>query len=81
MDNSTNLNIDISMRPVNFAIEFFTIAEYGRRANLSLARFTQEKGAASSFHKVVNTLEDLLIERRTLVENPKRAQKMANLLQ
>jgi serine/threonine-protein kinase HSL1, negative regulator of Swe1 kinase len=35
-------------------------------------RFTQERGAASSFYKVVDTLEAVLKERDLLVADSKR---------
>ncbi len=40
----------------------------GRKANLSIARFTQEKGAKSSFEKVVAAVESVLGGRGMLIE-------------
>lgn len=68
------------MRPVEFSAEFYTVLEHGRHANLSLIRFRQERGAASSFHKVVDTLQMVLKQRGMLVEDPVRAKKMAKVL-
>jgi serine/threonine-protein kinase HSL1, negative regulator of Swe1 kinase len=39
---------------------------------MSVAKFTQEKGAASSFHRVVETLERVLQEKGLLVPDPVR---------
>lgn len=41
----------------------------GRRANIAIARFTQEKGAKSSFERVVAALEDVLRSRGMVVED------------
>ncbi|KAF4153305.1 hypothetical protein CNMCM6069_001003 [Aspergillus lentulus] len=70
----------LRLRAVDFSAEFYTVLEHGRQANLSLVRFRQERGAASSFHKVVDTLEMVLKQRGLLVEDPDRAKKMARIL-
>ena len=65
-------NLDLHLKPVHFHAHLFTVLEHGRKGNLSVARFTQEKGAASSFYKVVETLETVLRVRGLLVEDDKR---------
>jgi hypothetical protein len=70
----------INLRPVEFSVEFFTVLEHGRRANLSVVRFRQERGAASSFHKVVDTLEMVMKGRGLTVEDPARSMKMLKVL-
>ncbi|KAI9839727.1 MAG: hypothetical protein M1837_002046 [Sclerophora amabilis] len=70
----------LHIRPVSFAAEIFTVLEHGKRANLSIARFTQEKGAASSFQKVVDTLETLLSERGLITQDQKRKRAMMKVL-
>ncbi|KAH1512315.1 hypothetical protein KXW75_004153 [Aspergillus fumigatus] len=70
----------LRLRAVDFSAEFYTVLEHGRQANLSLVRFRQERGAASSFHKVVDTLEMVLKQRGLLVEDPDRAKNMARIL-
>lgn len=70
----------LKLKPVQFAGELFRVVEYGHRANLSIIRFTQERGAASSFYKVVETLQVILKERGLLVGDPSRAKKMAREL-
>ncbi|KAL1970343.1 hypothetical protein VTN77DRAFT_5503 [Rasamsonia byssochlamydoides] len=70
----------LRLRPVDFSAEFFTVLEHGRYANISVIRFRQERGAASSFHKVVDTLEMILRKRGLAVEDPARAKKMAKVL-
>ena len=41
---------------MSFAVELMRVIEHGKRNQLSIARFTQEKGAASSFHRVVDAI-------------------------
>jgi len=55
--------------PLSFAIELFTVLHLGRKANLSIARFTQEKGAKSSFEKVVAAVEGVLGARGLVIED------------
>lgn len=45
-----------------------------------MTRFTQEKGAKSSFDKVVGTLEDVLKKRGLLVTDKKKAREMKRCL-
>lgn len=66
---------------MEFSAEFFTVLEHGRHANLSLVRFRQERGAASSFHKVVDTLEMFMKRREFVVEDPVRSKKMIKILE
>lgn len=68
------------LRPVEFSVEFFTVLEHGRHANLSVVRFRQERGAASSFHRVVDTLEMFMKRRNLTVEDPARSKKMIKIL-
>ncbi|KAL4781589.1 hypothetical protein BJX76DRAFT_350075 [Aspergillus varians] len=70
----------MKLRPVEFSADFYTVIEDGRQANLSLVRFKQERGAASSFNKVVDTLCLVMKQRGLLVEDPVRAKKMSQVL-
>lgn len=65
--------------PLSFAIELFTVLHLGRKANLSIARFTQEKGAKSSFEKVVAAVEGVLRARGLVIEDG-RAEGMRAVL-
>ena len=49
---------------------------YGRKTNLAVARFTQEKGAKSSFERIVGVLEGRLREKSILVMEKKRWRDM-----
>ncbi|KAL3472332.1 hypothetical protein BJX99DRAFT_266166 [Aspergillus californicus] len=70
----------LHLRPVEFSADFYTVIEDGRQANLSLVRFRQERGAASSFNKVVDTLVLVMKQRELLVQDPSRAKKMTMVL-
>ncbi|KAJ5456446.1 hypothetical protein N7530_011720 [Penicillium desertorum] len=70
----------LHLREVEFTAEFYTVLEHGHQANLSLVRFKQERGAASSFNKVVETVQSTLARRGMVVEDPSRAKKMARVL-
>ncbi len=61
------MNLDLQLKPVHFHAYLYSVLEHGRKANLSILKFTQEKGAASSFYKVVDTLEAVLKERDLVV--------------
>jgi serine/threonine-protein kinase HSL1 (negative regulator of Swe1 kinase) len=65
---------DLHLKPVHFHAHLFTVLEHSRKCGLSIARFTQERGAASSFYKVVDTLEAILKERELTVEDAVRKQ-------
>ena len=73
-------NNSLHIKPVYIVIEFFTVMHKGRRAGLSVARFSQEKGAKSSFEKFVQTMEDVLRGRMMLVPEKKKAQEMKRCL-
>jgi serine/threonine-protein kinase HSL1, negative regulator of Swe1 kinase len=72
--------LDLNMKEVAFAGEVMTVIEHGRRSRLSIARFTQERGAASSFHKVVETLETVLKSRGMLVSDERKRRRMVKTL-
>ncbi len=69
------------MKEVAFAVEIMTVIEHGNKAHLSIARFTQERGAASSFQKVVETLETVLkVRGGLLVTDEDKARMMIQTL-
>ncbi|KAI0591231.1 Serine/threonine-protein kinase GIN4 [Pyrenophora tritici-repentis] len=82
--NSISARIDksnhLKIKPVSFVIELFVVLEHGRRANLCLARFTQTRGAASSFRKVVDIVEDVCRARCMLVEDEQKKASMMEVL-
>lgn len=70
----------LSIKPVSLACELFTLLSHGRKSNLALARFTQEKGAKSSFEKVAGTLEMVLRKKGVLVEDKRVWAQMERVL-
>jgi hypothetical protein len=66
---------DLRMKEVEFAAEIMTVIEHGTRNQLSIVRFTQERGAASSFYKVVDTMK-MVFKARNLLVTDRRKQKM-----
>lgn len=69
------------MKEVAFACEFMTVIEHGKRSPLCIARFTQEKGAASSFYKVVDTVETVLNSRNMLLTDQRKKRMMMDTLE
>jgi len=59
----------LHIAPLSLACEIHTLLHRGRRANLAIARFTQEKGAKSSFERVIAALDGVLQARGLLVED------------
>lgn len=74
------LGIAPGIKEVNFAVEIITVIEHGKRNHLSIVRFTQEKGAASSFHKVVETMSSVFKSRGLLVQDKRKAKMMIKTL-
>lgn len=68
------------MKEVAFAAEIMTVIEHGKRGHLSIARITQERGAASSFHKVVQTMDSIFRERGLLIEDKRKVKMMIKTL-
>jgi serine/threonine-protein kinase HSL1, negative regulator of Swe1 kinase len=68
------------MKEVSFACEIMTVIEHGKRNHLSIVRFTQERGAASSFHKVVGTMGSIFASRHLLVVDKMKAKMMIKTL-
>lgn len=71
---------DLNLKEVAFAAEVMTVIEHGKRSPLSIIRFTQERGAASSFHKVVNTMKLVFDSRHLLVEDRTKRKMMIKTL-
>ena len=60
------------MKPVEFHAYLFSVLDQGHKTNLSIIKLTQERGAASSFYKVCDTLEMVLKEREMLLTDEKK---------
>ncbi|MCJ1353584.1 MAG: hypothetical protein MMC33_003571 [Icmadophila ericetorum] len=66
----------LKIRPVSIAIEFFPIFKHSRPTNTSIARFTQEQGAKTSFERVCVTLEQLLTGKGMMITDKKKKRAM-----
>ncbi|KAJ2980465.1 hypothetical protein NUW58_g6936 [Xylaria curta] len=71
---------DLNLKEVALAIEIMTAIEHGKRSQLCIARFTQEHGAASSFHKVVDTMNSVFRDRNLLVVEKRKMKMMIKTL-
>lgn len=67
---------DLDMKEVSFAVEIMTVIEHGKKHHLSIARLTQEKGAASTFHRLLETLESVMKVRGLLVVDERKKRMM-----
>lgn len=57
-----------------------TVIEHGKKQPLSIIRFTQERGAASSFHKVVDTIRIVFTDRNLVVKDRGKQKMMIKTL-
>ena len=57
----------LRMPAMSLAVEVHTVLFKGRKAGLSIARFVQEKGAKSSFVRIVDELKRTCEGKGTLV--------------
>ncbi|KAL7792639.1 hypothetical protein V8C37DRAFT_380175 [Trichoderma ceciliae] len=70
----------LNLKEVAFAAEVMTAIEHGKKQPLSIIRFTQERGAASSFHKVVDTMRIVLTDRNLVVKDRSKQKMMIKTL-
>lgn len=54
----------------------YTVLEKGNKVQLAIVKFTQEKGAASSFHRVVDTMESVLKENDLMLTDMDKRKKI-----
>ncbi|KAK0125028.1 hypothetical protein ONS96_008894 [Cadophora gregata f. sp. sojae] len=71
----------LDMKEVSFAIEIMTVIEHGKKNHLSIARLTQEKGAASTFNHLLETLESVLKVKNVLVADERKKRMMIKTFQ
>ena len=68
------------MKEVSFAAEVMTVIEHGKRTPLAIVRFTQERGAASSFHHVIDTMRTVFEGRELLITDKRKVKMMIKTL-
>ncbi|KAF4471851.1 CAMK CAMKL GIN4 kinase [Fusarium albosuccineum] len=70
----------LDLKEVSFAAEMMTVIEHGKKQPLSIIRFTQERGAASSFHRVVDIMGWVFQARGLLVADRSKQKMMIKTL-
>lgn len=70
----------LGLKEVEFVIELFVVLYQGRKKGLSIARWTQRKGAASSFRRVVGEVEARLQAKGLLVNDKEMKKDMEAVL-
>lgn len=70
----------LGLKEVEFVIELFVVLQQGRRKGLSIARWTQRRGAASSFRRVVQEVEARFESKNLLVKDKSARKEMEVLL-
>ncbi|KAI1099300.1 Pkinase-domain-containing protein [Jackrogersella minutella] len=77
VDKKNHLN----MKELTFATEIMKVIEHGTRHALCLVRFTQERGSATTFNKVVETLESMFRSANQLVTDKATTKMMIKTLE
>ncbi|XDG07610.1 hypothetical protein ABKA04_007225 [Annulohypoxylon sp. FPYF3050] len=70
----------LKLKEAAFAAEIMAVIEHGNRDPLCIVRLTQERGAATTFHRVVDTMEDVFGAREMLVTDKYKAKMMIKTL-
>ncbi|KAL9089701.1 MAG: hypothetical protein Q9159_002429 [Coniocarpon cinnabarinum] len=70
----------LRMKEVAFVVQLFVVLENGKRNRLSVARFIQRKGAASSFRMVVGRIEGVLQNKGLIVMDGVKKREMEEML-
>lgn len=70
----------LDIKPVAFRVELFVVLEHGKRVGLSIARFSQVKGAASGFKKVLEVVDGVMRSRGWLVEDEEKWKALCEVI-
>ena len=70
----------LDVRPVTLMCEVFPVAMKGRAQGMAVAKFSQQKGAKSSFNQAITAMEDVLRGRGVLVTKKSWAKEMRKCL-
>jgi hypothetical protein len=71
---------DLNLKEVEFAVEIMTVIEHGKKQPLCIVRFTQERGAASSLHRIAGTMKIMFASQYMLVTDKHKRKMMINTL-
>lgn len=72
--------IELNLKEATFAAEIMTVIEHGKRNQLCIVRFTQERGAATTFHKVIDTMDEVFNARGLLIVDKYKTKMMIKTL-
>lgn len=72
--------LDLEIQQVSFACEIITVIEHRKSNHLCIVRMTQEKGSASSFHRVAEILRLNMLDRKLMVLDTRKAKMMVKTL-
>lgn len=70
----------LDIKPVSIRIELFVVLEHGRKTGLSIARFTQVKGAASGFKRVLEVVDGVMRGRGWLIEDEEKWKALCDVV-
>jgi len=70
----------LGIKPVAFRVELFVVLQNGRKVGLSLARWTQTRGAASSFCQVLEAVQRTMAARSVLIEDEAKCRELEGIL-
>lgn len=80
LGTNRQIQLDLHLKEVTFAAEAMMVIEHGKRNHLSIVRFTQESGAASSLNKVVDTMNMVFGRRNIMVTDSRKIKMMIKTL-
>jgi len=70
----------LGIKPVAFRVELFVVLQNGRKVGLSLGRWTQTRGAASSFKQVVEVVEQSMRAKEIMVTDVEKCRELEGIL-
>lgn len=65
---------------MTFRIELFIVLEHGRKVGLCIARFSQVKGAASGFRRVLDVVEGVMRGRGWMIEDEEKWKALCEIV-
>ena len=77
---SVNKTNALGIKPVSFRVELFVVLRNGKKVGLSLARWTQTRGAASSFRRVLGIVEEVLAQRGDLIDDEAKCRELEGII-
>lgn len=83
-DNAITARVDkvnaLGIKPVAFRVELYVVLQNGKKVGLSLGRWTQVRGAASSFRRVVDIVDEVLMLKGVMVKEEEKRKELEGIL-